>query len=215
MPVEIKLEAEKSFIGAWLIDDLDLCDRLIDYFESVPGKRPGVINSQAGSNIIPSIKSSTDLNLDPQVPIVLEYANHLQQICDEYIKVYEKAGHTSPWVIEAANIQKYNPGEAYFSWHTERASGEGNPGRRHLVFMTYLNDVNDEGETEFFYQKIKVKPRKGLTLIWPADWTHTHRGVTSPSEVKYIVTGWYIFVPFNPDKLNNYIKENYDIENQK
>ena len=57
--------------------------------------------------------------------------------------------------------------------------------------MTYLNDINDGGETEFLYQNIKIKPRKGLTLIWPADWTFTHRGNFAPSEEKYIVTGWF------------------------
>ena len=60
--------------------------------------------------------------------------------------------------------------------------------------MTYLNDVTDDGETEFYYQKIKVKPQKGLTLIWPADWTHTHRGNTSKTQDKYIITGWYSFI---------------------
>ena len=59
--------------------------------------------------------------------------------------------------------------------------------------MTYLNDVSDGGETEFMHQNIKVKPQKGLTLIWPADWTFTHRGVASPIETKTIVTGWYHF----------------------
>ena len=59
--------------------------------------------------------------------------------------------------------------------------------------MTYLNDIEDGGETEFLYQKIKVKPRKGLTLIWPVDWTHTHRGIVSPSQEKTIITGWYEF----------------------
>jgi len=59
--------------------------------------------------------------------------------------------------------------------------------------MTYLNDISDEGETEFLYQKIKVKPEKGLTLIWPTDWTHTHRGIPSQTETKYIATGWYRF----------------------
>ena len=41
------------------------------------------------------------------------------------------------------------------------------------------------------FVKIKVKPEKGLTLIWPADWTFTHRGVPSSTETKYIVTGWF------------------------
>ena len=57
--------------------------------------------------------------------------------------------------------------------------------------MTYLNDVTDGGETEFLHQKFKIKPEKGLSIIWPADWTFTHKGVVSPTQTKYIATGWY------------------------
>ena len=64
---------------------------------------------------------------------------------------------------------------------------------RHLVFMTYLNTVNDGGETEWFHQQIKIQPRKGLTVMWPVDWTHVHRGVPSKTETKYITTGWYTY----------------------
>ena len=60
--------------------------------------------------------------------------------------------------------------------------------------MTYLNDVTDAGETEFYYQKIKVKPEKGLTLIWPSEWPWTHRGLTSKTQIKYIATGWFCYV---------------------
>mgnify|MGYP001271300870 CR=1 FL=1 len=42
--------------------------------------------------------------------------------------------------------------------------------KRVLVFMTYLNDVTDEGETEWYYQRVKVKPRKGLTVIDPGSY---------------------------------------------
>ena len=54
-----------------------------------------------------------------------------------------------------------------------------------------MNDVTDGGETEFFFQNIKVKPEKGKTLIWPTDFTHMHRGITSHSQDKYIATGWF------------------------
>jgi hypothetical protein len=57
--------------------------------------------------------------------------------------------------------------------------------------FAFLNDVTDQGETEFFHQKIKIKPQKGLTVIWPADWTYTHRGIASPTQDKYIITGWF------------------------
>jgi hypothetical protein len=60
--------------------------------------------------------------------------------------------------------------------------------------MTYLNDVTDGGETGFFYQDVKIKPQKGLTLIWPADWTFTHRGQISQTSEKMVVTGWLRYV---------------------
>ena len=64
---------------------------------------------------------------------------------------------------------------------------------RHLVFMTYLNTVTDGGETEWFHQQIKIQPRKGLTVMWPVDWTHVHRGVPSKTQTKYVTTGWYTY----------------------
>ena len=56
--------------------------------------------------------------------------------------------------------------------------------------MLYLNDVFDKGGTEFKDQKVTASAQKGKLLIWPADWMHTHRGVTSPTEEKWIATGW-------------------------
>ena len=59
--------------------------------------------------------------------------------------------------------------------------------------MTYLNNVKDGG-TEFKYQNITAPAHKGLTLIWPAIWTHTHRGQISQTESKTIITGWFSYV---------------------
>lgn len=190
---QFDLNAEKSFIGAWFINDLDLCDQLIDHFENSTKKFEGVITGPNGPYVNKDVKDSIDLDLDPASNVVKDYAKQLQLVLDEYVKLYPFAGETAPFVIERANIQKYNPNGGFFPWHTERDTASFPSVYRHLVFMTYLNDVNDAGETEFFHQKIKVKPRKGLTLIWPSDWTHYHRGVPSTTETKYIVTGWYIF----------------------
>ena len=38
--------------------------------------------------------------------------------------------------------------------------------------------------------ELKIKANKGLTLLWPTDFTHTHRGIISQHE-KYIITGWF------------------------
>ena len=55
--------------------------------------------------------------------------------------------------------------------------------------MTYLNTVDNAG-TEFYYQKLKIPCKKGLTLIWPSDFTHTHKGIINEKKEKYILTGW-------------------------
>ncbi len=73
-------------------------------------------------------------------------------------------------------------------WHSERSNFQNQS--RQLVFMTYLNSLSEGGETEFFYQKVKIKPTKGLTLLWPSDFTHTHRGVPATNDTKIIATGW-------------------------
>ena len=59
--------------------------------------------------------------------------------------------------------------------------------------MTYLNTVREGGSTYFNHYDLEIQPQKGLTLIWPADWTHTHRGLVSQTKEKYIITGWYSF----------------------
>lgn len=91
------------------------------------------------------------------------------------------------------NLQHYEPGKNYSVWHSETYGPEHERFLRAFVFMTYLNDIEVGGETEFLYQKLKIKPKRGLTLIWPAGFTHVHRGCPAPYEEKLILTGWYIY----------------------
>jgi hypothetical protein len=96
------------------------------------------------------------------------------------------------------NIQKYDQGVGgYPAWHSENYPEEGRFEALHrvLLYMVYLNDVDEGGETEFFYQKLKIKPKKGTLVIAPAAWTHTHRGNTPVSGDKYIATSWIKFQP--------------------
>ena len=41
-----------------------------------------------------------------------------------------------------------------------------------------------------YYNHIE-KAEKGKTLIWPADWTHTHCGQVTDKQEKFIATGWF------------------------
>lgn len=183
---------ENSFIGAWMVNDISVCDRLIDHFENVGNPHLGEVIGESGAEVNTEVKDSLDMQLTFGEPIGEQYLDQLSHCLEDYKKMYPTCDQVMPYKIEDVNMQKYKPGGAYHTWHTERISG-GWDGKRHLVYMTYLNDVTDQGGTEFLYQGVTITPKKGLTIIWPADWTHTHRGIPSPSETKYIITGWYRF----------------------
>jgi hypothetical protein len=184
-----------TFIGAGYFEDLSVCDELIDYFQKNPDL---LIEGKSARGLNTEVKKSLDCCLEYIDPSLREkYFEQLKKVLILYKKNYNYCDEMcAPWgIVDQPNFQKYEPGGGFYSWHSERNGATIPMAFRHLVFMTYLNDVTDGGETEFFYQKLKVQPKKGLTLIWPADWTHTHRGITSPTQTKYIVTGWYSFIP--------------------
>lgn len=136
-------------------------------------------------------KDSTDVTLtDPELGT--QYLLTLRRVAERYVEKYPWCGKLVPWdVLEPIGIQHYAPGGGYKIWHFERDNSNDRILRRHLAFMTYLNDVGDGGGTAFFHQSLTINAERGLTLIWPAEWNFTHRGVVSETEEKYIVTGWF------------------------
>ena len=88
--------------------------------------------------------------------------------------------------------KKYEKGvQGYHSWHCDRGN-EGASKHRYLVCMYYLNDVEEGGETEFYGQKLKIKPKKGSLVIFPATFTHMHKGNVPISNDKYIMNFWIL-----------------------
>ena len=180
------------FISGGYIDNL-VCDGVIEFFKE--DNYFEVLRGNTSNGIDLSKKDSFDKSISVMTrdERIRKYLISLNQVLTLYTNKYTYANKTKKWeILEDINIQFYNPGGGYKIFHCER-DGSLRSISRHLAFMTYLNDVTDGGETEWLYQNLKVKPQKGLTLIWPCDWTHTHRGIPSLSQEKIIVTGWYNF----------------------
>lgn len=77
----------------------------------------------------------------------------------------------------------------YHQWHCETSSLETS--HRALSYCLYLNDIPvGEGETEFLHQGYRQQPKMGTVVIWPAGYTHIHRGNPVHTTDKYIITGW-------------------------
>jgi len=193
-----------SFIGSWKMSPLSICDELIAYFELNKKKHEGGVTG-SGKNL--DAKHSTDISIAPKdmkLPgneIFEEYFHNLFSCYQDYVTEWPfLATFAKDLQISSFNLQRYQSGQHYQGLHTERSSLE----TLHRVFawMTYLNDVDEEdgGSTLFSHYDLAIQPRKGLTLIWPAEWTHAHKGNVIKANHKYIITGWMTF-PNNQNSL--------------
>ena len=198
-PTTLKLHdfPEESFINGCYIPD-QICDDLIQYYEDNPdrhtmGQVYGIGDRMSEVINDKDVMDSTGIGFsiyeNPEDARALsEYLIYLELSIKEYEYKYHQAGHIANYgITELINLQTYDPGGGFKTWHCERSGITQQT--RCLVFMTYLNDVEDGG-TEFMYQKMTSPAIKGLTLIWPSDWTHTHRGQISKEHKKKVITGW-------------------------
>ena len=180
---------QETFIESYQIDK-KVCKDLISYHKkNNEYRRPGYAYDNNAQNTVinKDIKDSIDVtfyNMSNNETIK-KYFSELTKCLLQYVDKY-KLGKLHTY--DGNLIQYYPPGGGFKKWHSERSTA--GTVKRVLVFMTFLNDVPNGG-TMFKYQNITVPAKKGLTLIWPTDFTHTHKGKISKTHDKYIVTGWY------------------------
>ncbi len=185
------------FIGCWNIEDNDLSKNMIKFFnENEKLQNQGLIGG--GKDL--SVKNSIDITIQPndlkdsKYEIFNIYMKKLHECYQDYLIQYPLLkGMIKDIHIGKFNLQKYKKDGHFSGVHSERTSL--NTLHRLFAWMTYLNDVENGGVTNFSHYKIDVKPETGKTLIWPAEWTHAHSGGIVKSGTKYIITGWMHF-PF-------------------
>ena len=132
-----------------------------------------------------------NMNDDTEVNDILY--NSLCKCIDDYKIKNPHLNQLLPWKWHPIyNLQKYNPGQGYHDLHCENMSPESS--YRVAVWMFYLNTVNDDGGTYFDNYDLTMNAVEGRCVIWPAYWTHFHKGIVSKTETKYIATGWINFI---------------------
>ena len=102
-------------------------------------------------------------------------------------------GHLHSWMFK---VHKVKEKQGFHVWHYENGSFETRD--RFLAYMTYLQAPLEGGETEFLHQSKRIDPVVGRTLIWPAGFTHKHRGNPPLKGEKMYITGWLNMSPLNP-----------------
>jgi hypothetical protein len=191
----ISLQELKPFSFIYAVDgalDRDICRSMIARFEGSPEQQyPGRVGPREEHET--SIKRSMDLRISGRpdwkdIDGVL--FSSLSRALGNLSAIHPFFG-ANAFRDMGYNMQRTLPGE-FYHWHVD--SGPGEFSQRQLVALWYLNDVpGPGGETEFFFQQIKVTPREGTLLLFPPFWTHAHRGVTLQQGRKYIATTWVCF----------------------
>lgn len=188
----------------------ELCDYFIQAFEmSQDRQRPGAVFKEKAESL-GDIKKSTDISFNPGDLkderwglLLAQLVPVIEKGLDDYINRHLVAlSAVDPFRMSPVfNMQRYRPSEGFHGYHCERAGLKHSD--RILVWMIYLNTLTDRGETEFYYQQHFETPEAGKLVIWPSDWTYLHRGVASPTQTKYILTGWFNHYNFNDGKQEN------------
>lgn len=130
---------------------------------------------------------------DGYSPVTL-FFDGLQRCYDAYSEKFSVIKSSGSIRATCMKMQRTGPGGGYHVWHAEQ--GAGPQANRVVTYMLYLNSIapEDGAETEFLYQKKRFNPTENTVLLWPAAYTHAHRGNPVLGDThKYIVTGWFYY----------------------
>lgn len=93
---------------------------------------------------------------------------------------------TSEWILKRYR----NTDDERFQPHFDSIGPVAN---RYLVFLWYLNDVAEGGETAFVDLDLAVRPKAGRLLVFPPYWMYQHEGRPPISGDKYILSTYLLF----------------------
>ena len=163
------------------------CEILINQFEKSDEQFAGRTSNGYTPNEKKCMQLCLDLN-DQSVISTVVKPNLISCIRQYREKYRDHLYQTSAWnLYHEASFQKYDGEEdGYKVWHCEHCPEE-HYSKRIMAWMFYLNDAKCGTE---FYDRPTIKAKRGRCVIWPAFWTHLHRGVIPNIGLKYIVTGW-------------------------
>jgi hypothetical protein len=167
------------------------CEQLIASFQQTVDRhvvrRPGW---RAG------LDASSWTELDVSALADEAFMGYFYKQIDDHLAAYnQRLGLTIPVppspLISQMRIKRYVAGSGEgFQPHFDAIYEVAN---RYLVFLWYLNDVAEGGETEFCDLGISIPARTGKLLMFPPYWMYQHTGRPPLSGDKYILSMYLLF----------------------
>lgn len=174
--------------------DLDaaLCARLIRSFDGLSR-----FHEPNGRGVRAGLEESawTELNVTRMADAA--FLGNFRQRIDAALARYNADVAVAPIAIPNSSktadliLKRYRAGSGErFQPHFDSINEVSN---RYLVFLWYLNDVAQGGETRFEQLGIDVAARAGRLLMFPPYWMYQHAGAPPVSGDKYILSTYLLF----------------------
>ncbi len=93
------------------------------------------------------------------------------------------------WTDDGYILARYDSGDACIMHVDGQSPAYPNNGLRLATVLYYLNDVPEGGETWFPLQDMKIKPKRGMAVVFPIGFTHPHQ-VLATKSCRYILQTW-------------------------
>lgn len=169
----------------------EFCERMIDAFQTLDR-----FQMRNGRGAMTALQSSawTELNVSKVADASFETLFREQVL--HYLALYnQRAPQTLPIPprdrLENLRIKRYLAAENdQFQPHFDALDYTSN---RYMVFIWYLNDVAEGGETEFCDLGLRVAAKAGRLLMFPPYWMYQHAGLPPRSGDKYIISTYLLF----------------------
>ncbi|HWU75585.1 MAG TPA: 2OG-Fe(II) oxygenase [Rhodanobacter sp.] len=192
-PIGVPAARDLSHYVRWFDNALapDLCQRMIDSFQQLG--RFQIRNERGAITALPS-SAWTELNVSKVADASFETLFREQIL--RYLELYNQQTRLTLPVPprdrrENLRIKRYLAQQSdQFQPHFDALDYTSN---RYMVFLWYLNDVDEGGETEFCDLGLRVSARAGRLLMFPPYWMFQHAGLPPRSGDKYIISTYLLF----------------------
>ena len=170
--------------------DEESCKGLIEKFEELQNKHE-IVNIEdkedriSFNQIVFKSEEWKTVN-DGMMKLFQAYIEQYKIECNISIKMWpEKYGY------ETIRMKRYFANDYdRFDYHVDVRDYE--TARRFLAFFIYLNDIEEGGETEFLFGR--VKPKMGRLVMFPPLWPWFHAGRKPVSGTKYFIHSYCHYV---------------------
>tara|TARA_B100001559_G_C16293951_1_gene526442 strand:- start:43 stop:597 length:555 start_codon:yes stop_codon:yes gene_type:complete len=167
----------------------DECDEIIDWsFSNRPMEKR--TNTEGYTCVTFFEKDLVEL------PQLYSLQKAIVQLKNLYIKEYPELNkYVNPWGFDYVRIKWWKPGDYYSAWHSEHSPNAPSTLSRVVSFLIYLS--NNDAYTHF-KRHDSVKSEIGCGIMFPAYYTHTHKGsICEKGLDRFIASGYFSFLSPN------------------